>query len=62
MNFEEALQDITVDDNIKRLFKQRKNEHPRDISCVRLEISLCKTKVRLAVMGKILKDTHKREN
>ena len=31
MNFEQALQDITVDDNIKRIFKQRKSVHPRDI-------------------------------
>jgi hypothetical protein len=31
MSFDEALKDITVDDNIKRIFKQRKSKHPRDI-------------------------------
>jgi hypothetical protein len=31
MSFDEALKDITVDDSIKRIFKQRKSKHPRDI-------------------------------
>jgi hypothetical protein len=31
MSFDEARKDITVDDNIKRIFKQRKDKHPRDI-------------------------------
>jgi hypothetical protein len=43
MNVEEALQDITVDDNIKRLFKQRKNGHPRDIYMGRIyNVLLCR--------------------
>ncbi len=31
MRFDEALEDITVDDDIKRIFKRRKDKHPRDI-------------------------------
>ncbi len=31
VSFDEALKDITVDDDIKRILKQRKNKHPRDI-------------------------------
>ncbi len=31
MSFDEALKDITVDYNIKRIFKRRKSKHPRDI-------------------------------
>jgi len=31
MSFDEALKDITVDDDIKRIFKKRKDKNPRDI-------------------------------
>jgi hypothetical protein len=31
MSFDEALKDITVDNDIKRIFKRRKDKNPRDI-------------------------------
>ena len=31
MSFDEALKDITVDDDIKRIFKRREDKNPRDI-------------------------------